>query len=135
MKLETQMLIARNIRTLRTSKCISQAEFAKIMGVSRSTYASYELGNRTPDAESLFLIARKFGLNMNIFFEYDKYKFLGYLEGCEIIDEELMILTANYKNLSPFAKGMLIERSVSLTEWDRMIDANRKILKEKRDKE
>ena len=135
MKLETQMLIARNIRTLRTSKCISQTEFAKIIGVSRSTYASYELGTRTPDAESLFLIAKKFGLNMNIFFECDKYKFLGYLEGCEIIDEKLMVLTANYKNLSPFAKGMLIERSVSLTEWDKMIEANRKALREKRDKE
>ena len=135
MKLETQMLIARNIRTLRTSKCISQTEFAKIIGVSRSTYASYELGTRTPDAESLFLIAKKFGLNMNIFFECDKYKFLGYLEGCKIIDEKLMVLTANYKNLSPFAKGMLIERSVSLTEWDKMIEANRKALREKRDKE
>lgn len=135
MKLETQMLIARNIRTLRTSKCISQTEFAKLIGVSRSTYASYELGTRTPDAESLFLIAKKFGLNMNIFFECDKYKFLGYLEGCEIIDEKLMVLTANYKNLSPFAKGMLIERSVSLTEWDKMIEANRKALREKRDKE
>lgn len=64
MKLETQMLIAKNIRTLRTSKCISQTDFAKMVGVSRSTYASYELGNRVPDAETLFLIAKKFGLNM-----------------------------------------------------------------------
>ena len=87
MKSETQMLIAKNIRTLRTSKCISQTDFAKLVGVSRSTYASYELGNRVPDAETLFLIAKKFGLNMNIFFECDHYKFLGYLESCEIFDE------------------------------------------------
>lgn len=59
MKLETQMLIAKNIRTLRTSKCISQTDFAKMVGVSRSTYASYELGNRVPDAETLFLYIKK----------------------------------------------------------------------------
>ena len=128
MKLETQMLIAKNIRTLRTSKCISQTDFAKMVGVSRSTYASYELGNRVPDAE-------KFGLNMNIFFECDHYKFLGYLESCEIFDEELMGLISNYKNLSSFAKGMLIERSVSLMEWDRMIMANKAALDSRLKKE
>ena len=128
MKLETQMLIAKNIRTLRTSKCISQTDFAKMVGVSRSTYASYELGNRVPDAETLFLIAKKFGLNMNIFFECDHYKFLGYLESCEIFDEELMGLISNYKNLSSFAKAKLIERSVSLMECDRMIMANKAAL-------
>ena len=42
---------------------------------------------------------KKFGLNMNIFFECDHYKFLGYLESCEIFDEELMGLISNYKNL------------------------------------
>ena len=133
MKLETQMLIAKNIRTLRTSKCISQTDFAKMVGVSRSTYASYELGNRVPDAETLFLIAKKFGLN--IFFECDHYKFLGYLESCEIFDEELMGLISNYKNLSSFAKGMLIERSVSLMEWDRMIMANKAALDSRLKKE
>lgn len=85
-------------------------------------------GTVFPDAETLFLIAKKFGLNMNIFFECDHYKFLGYLESCEIFDEELMGLISNYKNLSSFAKGMLIERSVSLMEWDRMIMANKAAL-------
>lgn len=135
MKLETQRLVANNIRMLRTSKCISQAVFAKMINISRATYASYELGNRAPDAETLFLIARNFGLSMNIFFECDRYKFLGYLESCEFYDEELKTLISNYKNLSSFAKGMLLERSDSLMEWDRMIAANRKALNERLNKE
>lgn len=92
-------------------------------------------GTVFPDAETLFLIAKKFGLNMNIFFECDHYKFLGYLESCEIFDEELMGLISNYKNLSSFAKGMLIERSVSLMEWDRMIMANKAALDSRLKKE
>ncbi|MFR8853588.1 MAG: hypothetical protein ACLVHQ_01135 [Oscillospiraceae bacterium] len=74
-------------------------------------------------------------MNMNIFFECDHYKFLGYLESCEIFDEELMGLISNYKNLSSFAKGMLIERSVSLMEWDRMIMANKAALDSRLKKE
>ena len=38
MKLETQMLIAKNIRTLRTSKCISQTDFAKMVGAVSYTH-------------------------------------------------------------------------------------------------
>ena len=125
MKLETQMLIARNLRTLRTSKCISQAYFAKELGVSRSTYVSYEMGTRVPDAEVLFSIAQFFGLNMNALFESNQYNFLSHLENCDIYDKELLKLLENYRTLSSFAKGMLLERSVALVEWDKLIEANK----------
>ncbi|MBS5335539.1 MAG: helix-turn-helix transcriptional regulator [Anaerovoracaceae bacterium] len=125
MKLETQMLIARNLRTLRTSKCISQAYFAKELGVSRSTYVSYEMGTRVPDAEVLFSIAQFFGLNMNVLFESNQYNFLSHLENCDIYDKELLKLLENYRTLSSFAKGMLLERSVALVEWDKLIEANK----------
>lgn len=125
MKLETQMLIARNLRTLRTSKCISQAYFAKEIGVSRSTYASYETGTRVPDAEVLFTIAQFFGLDMNVLFESNQYNFLGHLENCDIYDKEMLKLLNNYKSLSSFAKGMLLERSSALVEWDKLIEANK----------
>ena len=125
MKLETQMLIARNLRTLRTSKCISQAYFAKELGVSRSTYVSYEMGTRVPDAEVLFSIAQFFGLNMNVLFESNQYNFLSHLENCDIYDKELLKLLENYRTLSSFAKGMPLERSVALVEWDKLIEANK----------
>ena len=125
MKLETQMLIARNLRTLRTSKCISQAYFARELGVSRSTYVSYEMGTRVPDAEVLFSIAQFFGLNMNVLFESNQYNFLSHLENCDIYDKELLKLLENYRTLSSFAKGMLLERSVALVEWDKLIEANK----------
>ena len=81
------------------------ADFA---GVSRAVYMSYENGKRTPDAEVLFNIAARFGLNMSVFFEN------------------------NYKELSSFSKGMLIERSECLKDWDKIRESKRKMLEENR---
>ncbi len=132
MKLETQMQVAKNLRTLRTSKCLTQAKIAEMVNITRAMYSSYELGNRTPDAEVLFKIACRFGMSMSAFFEADHYKFLNILSKCELYDDELLELVTNYKSLSSFAKGMLVERAVWLTEWDKIMDSNRKALEEKR---
>lgn len=110
---------------------MSQTEFAKMIGISRATYSGYELGNRVPDAEVLFKIASSFGMNMNIFFECDKYRFLSYIENCTIYDHELAKLVAYYRNLSSFARGMLVERAASLKDWDKMIESNKQALAKK----
>lgn len=128
MKLETQKQVARNLRTLRTSKCLTQAKIADLVGITRSMYASYELGNRTPDAEVLFKIASRFGLSLSVFFEGDHYKFLSILSDCEIYDDELMDLIVKYKSLSSFSKGRLVERALWLTEWDKIVDSNKNAL-------
>lgn len=44
---------------------IPQAEFAKLFGVSRSTYANYEQGRNFPDANFLDRLNQKFGINLN----------------------------------------------------------------------
>ena len=82
------------------------ADFA---GVSRAVYMSYENGKRTPDAEVLFNIAARFGLNMSVFFENDYYRLLSHIENGELYDDGLVKLINNYKELSSFSKGMLIE--------------------------
>mgnify|MGYP002558497203 FL=1 len=130
MKLETQKHIARNLRTLRTSHCISQTEMASLAGVTRASYASYELGNRLPDAEVLFEISNRFGIGMNALFEPDTYNFLSQLERSEFYDDRLAELVSKYKSLSAFAKGMLFERVTWLTELDKMIASNRKAFEE-----
>lgn len=132
MKIETQERIARNLKTIRISNCLNQSQMAEFAGVSRSVYISYENGKRSPDAEVLFNISARFGLNMNVFFEHDYYKVLSYIENGELYDDGLVKLIKNYKDLSSFSKGMLIERSECLKDWDKMKEEQRRILEEKR---
>ena len=131
MKLETQEHIARNLRTLRTSRCMNQSEMARLIGITRSSYVNYELGKRVPDAEVLFNIATRFGISMDTLFETDRYVFLSLLEKNDLYEDELAELISSYRTLSAFAKGMLIERAAWLTEWDRLINSNKKAFAER----
>ena len=131
MKLETQEHIARNLRTLRTSRCMNQSEMAGLIGITRSSYVNYELGKRVPDAEVLFNIATRFGIHMDTLFETDRYVFLSLLEKSDLYEDELAELISSYRTLSAFAKGMLIERAAWLTEWDRLINSNKKAFAER----
>ncbi len=131
MKLETQEHIARNLRALRTSRCMNQSEMARLIGVTRSAYVNYELGKRVPDAEVLFNISTRFGISMNALFESDRYVFLSHLEKGDLYEDELAELISSYRTLSSFAKGMLVERAAWLTEWDRLIKSNKKAFAQK----
>ena len=131
MQLETQEHIARNRRTLRTSRCMNQSEMARLIGITRSSYVNYELGKRVPDAEVLFNIATRFGISMDTLFETDRYVFLSLLEKSDLYEDELAELISSYRTLSAFAKGMLIERAAWLTEWDRLINSNKKAFAER----
>ena len=49
--------IARRLSELRKDKGITQSELAEILGVSRTTVANYETGNRTPEYDTLARLA------------------------------------------------------------------------------
>ena len=132
MKIETQQRIARNLKIIRVSNSLNQSQMADFAGVSRAVYMSYENGKRTPDAEVLFNIAARFGLNMSVFFENDYYRLLSHIENGELYDDGLVKLINNYKELSSFSKGMLIERSECLKDWDIIRESKRKMLEENR---
>lgn len=132
MKIETQQRIARNLKIIRVSNSLNQSQMADFAGVSRAVYMRYENGKRTPDAEVLFNIAARFGLNMSVFFENDYYRLLSHIENGELYDDGLVKLINNYKELSSFSKGMLIERSECLKDWDKIRENKRKMLEENR---
>mgnify|MGYP003193371500 FL=1 len=69
---------------------------------------------------------------MSVFFESDSYKVLSYIENGELFDDGMVKLIKNYKELSSFSKGMLIERSECLKDWDKIREEKRKILEESR---
>ena len=129
MKIETQQRIARNLKIIRVSNSLNQSQMADFAGVSRAVYMSYENGKRTPDAEVLFNIAARFGLNMSVFFENDYYRLLSHIENGELYDDGLVKLINNYKELSSFSKGMLIERSECLKDWDKIRENREKCWK------
>ena len=45
----------------------SQAEFAKFFGINQNTIGRYERGERTPDAEFIFELCRRTGVNLRWF--------------------------------------------------------------------
>lgn len=118
MRLSTQKNIGNNLKCLRVNNNLSQAAMSELAGMTRSLYAQYELGNRTPDAEALFEIASHFGLNMSLFFEPNATKFIGELSSTKVCSESSRQLMELFDNLSPFSKGRLLERAEQLLEWD-----------------
>lgn len=56
---------AERLRTLRTSKGLSQAEFAKQIKISKSSVNMYERGEREPGLETLERIADYFNVDLD----------------------------------------------------------------------
>ena len=135
MKVSTQKNIGRNLRALRTHNNPSQSDMAAAAGLTRSTYVQYELGNRTPDAEALYDVASYFRLDMKKFFEPDIEKFIGEISFALDCSEGEDQLVDNYNALTPFYKGVLLEKSAQLVAWDRKRLINLEALQHTRDAE
>ena len=89
------MKFAETLRELRTKNNLSQIEFARNIGVSRSTVGMYETGQREPDFETMEAIADFFNVTMD------------YLYGKTNIPNEAadrIRNTPNAKNIIPMPK-------------------------------
>lgn len=126
--------LGRNLKILRTSRGTSQTDMAEALGLTRSSYAQYELGNRMPDARILYEIARMFSLEMELLFENDQSKFTSEIYS-PLHSESNAKLLENYRTMSSFSKGRLVEYSENLLEWDRVKEINLRALEKKRNAE
>lgn len=61
-----------NLKSLRLKLNYTQDMLAKALNISRVTYTNYELGKRTPDTKTLFLIADFFGVSIDFLLGYEK---------------------------------------------------------------
>ena len=57
-----------NLKNLRISKNMSQAELADHLKVSKTTISSYETGERTPSVDMLITISRYFSIEPGVLF-------------------------------------------------------------------
>ena len=125
MRIETQKIIARNLRTLRTYKGISQVRMAVDLGITKALYSCYELGKSAPDAEFLYDVSRIYGIRMSSLFEENESNFLIAISDCEYYDHDALILRKHYDKLSSFSRGMLIEYCFQMIEREKVIAVNR----------
>ncbi|MBR5128622.1 MAG: helix-turn-helix transcriptional regulator [Firmicutes bacterium] len=116
MRLETQKRIADNLRTIRLTHSLSQMDIAKFLGTSRTLYTHYEIGNRAQDAETLYNLSAFYGIEMSVFFEADHSRLLNILANDLKIEGESKDLLDMYNQLSPYSKGKLFERALTLLE-------------------
>ena len=56
-------MIGDRLKKLRQQKKLTQTEFANKIGISRGTYAHYEINKRQPDYETLIKIASFFNVS------------------------------------------------------------------------
>ncbi|WP_368252047.1 helix-turn-helix domain-containing protein [Enterococcus sp. 2201sp1_2201st1_B8_2201SCRN_220225] len=58
-------MFGQTLTELRKQKKLTQEEMAKIIGVARTTYSSYEQGRRTPDVDVQNKIADYFNVSLD----------------------------------------------------------------------
>lgn len=58
-------LLAKRLKELRTTAGYSQSYIAEVIGVVRQTYSNYERGIRTPDYNSLYILAGLYGISID----------------------------------------------------------------------
>ena len=120
MKYNTQMRLASNLKRLRVSYGFSQKELAERLQIDRSLYALYESGKRCPDPELLYDVARIFGIRMEILLDSDPESVASQADCSKLCGAEDLRLLSIYRRLSPFSKGLLMERAELLEMTDRI---------------
>ncbi len=91
----------KKLKKLRTEKKYSQQKLADKLGVSRSTVTMWELGNSSPDYETLVYIADIFGVTIDYLLDRDTTE-------QEPVDDFTYALYNETKELSEEDKQQLI---------------------------
>lgn len=65
-------IIGRNLKALREANCYTQQQVADFLGITRSAYSNYELGEREAPIEVLENLASLMGCELEVLFESDE---------------------------------------------------------------
>lgn len=94
---------ANRLKNLRTSREISQKSFAKYLGVSQQTVASWEVGRTEPSNEILKNIADYFDVSTDYLLGRDNVK-----QNAPLSNEQMKLLTG-FNALNDESKRLILE--------------------------
>jgi transcriptional regulator with XRE-family HTH domain len=69
---DVRRMVGRNVRRLRATAGLSQAELAERMGVDRAYVSGLELGQRNPTIVTLWHLAKALGVKLRLLFDEDR---------------------------------------------------------------
>lgn len=90
-------MVSRQLRLIRKQNKLSQQQLSDVLGISRSTYCSYETGRRTPDISILVQLSDFYGLPLD--------RFVDEIEKEYLHDEEYYDGQPDTRYLSQLSRG------------------------------
>lgn len=94
---------------------MSQADLARLLGISRSTVSSYENGTRSPDKETLLKISACFQVSTDFLLGYDTGVINNSSEYAQVLSEINQMLI--YSPLDSEQKKAILEEVVDYFRW------------------
>ena len=122
MLLEIQKSVGENLKQLRFNYGYTQAYVASEIGVSRSTYISYEMGNSLPSTCALIYLSKLYNISPDLILEVDPLKFqtfIGYVSNKHSLFMRILDI---FHALSPHGKVKLIEEAELIYKDDKNND-------------
>lgn len=104
------------LKLIREENKLKQSQVSAALGVSRSTYCSYETGRRNISKEKLKALAKFYRLPINVFFDIDEKN----VNDSEHYDEKSMYLSS----LSKDERDLIVKyRTLSIDEKAEVISS------------
>lgn len=115
------MSIGENIKKIRKENGLTQAEFSKKIGISRTYLSDLENNRKSPSVETLDKMAEKLGVSTTYLINGDKYALL-YNQDIEAIDFKRI------KSLNKSLTSIVIKNKITSEEVPEIFDDNGKVL-------
>lgn len=115
------MSIGENIKKIRKENGLTQAEFSKKIGISRTYLSDLENNRKSPSVETLDKMAEKLGVSTTYLLNGDKYALL-YNQDIEAIDFKRI------KSLNKSLTSIVIKNKITSEEVPEIFDDNGKVL-------
>ncbi|MDO5414544.1 MAG: helix-turn-helix transcriptional regulator [Bacillota bacterium] len=111
-------ILGNNIRALRNSRRASQEEVTNFIHITRSTYSSFENGQKVPDLQTLDAICALYDISFDSLVNFDITKGILkriYFDKC---NQDVADLLNKYQSLSLSSKFLVMQRVDILVEQE-----------------
>lgn len=125
MDLLTREKLAQNLICLRHAFGYTQTELAKVLHMSRPTYALYENSLRIPNIDTIYDLSALYKVDIDTLINSDTDQLFSHIAQHNDYPCEKKKLMDVFKRLSTFSRGCLIERAETLLFMDEIMRRGR----------